>query len=123
MKRSLIIALTVSAFYSCSSGAQSSSSNTYAEDMQAVKRLDASNGINKDQAYLITRAFFWTNISGCGFPFEPEDKGQFWVSKTAVGYAGAPAAPIYVDKRTGAVSWDKKGKQVSLNELKQWKPQ
>ena len=123
MKRSLIAALIVSAFCACSAGAQSSTSNTYVEDMQAVKQLDASNGINSEQAYLIARVFFWTNISGCGLPFEPEDGGKYWVSKTAVGYAGAPAAPIYIDKRTASVSWDKQRKQVSLEELKQWKSQ
>lgn len=105
--------------YGC--GTEQTKPNTiYADNFAAVKLVDASDGINKAEAHLIARAFFWSNISGCGLPHEPEDQGRYWVSKTAIGYAGLPGDPIYVDKKTGAITWDHKAKPMPLIELKNW---
>jgi hypothetical protein len=121
MKYTIVVTLMLSLGFGCTSVPKSASLGTYAHDINALRSVDTKEGIDKNEAYIIAKAFFWTNISGCGFPTEPEDKGQHWKSKTYIGYGGLPGAPIIIDKKSGSVSWGDKIKDLKLEELKQTK--
>lgn len=105
----------------CGTTPQNTTSGTYQDDFVALKKVDAADGINQSEAYTITKAFFWSKISGCGFPDEPTSEDSFWVSKTRIGYAGISGESIFINKETGAITWGDKTKTVTLEELKKMK--
>jgi hypothetical protein len=105
----------------CAVSQESAVAGTYEEDFNALQAVRADDGISSSEAYVIAKAFFWSNISGCGFPDEPQEQNGSWVSKTYIGYAGQPGDPIYVNKATGDITWGEKTSSLSLNELKQFK--
>ena len=94
---------------------------TYEDDFIALQKVDTADGINQEEAYVIAKAFFWSKISGCGFPIKPIKEGGFWVSKTRVGYAGVPGDPIYINEKTGNIKWGNKNSSITLDELKKSK--
>jgi hypothetical protein len=70
----------------------------------------------KETAEKIMWFYFLHNISGCGFPSEPVDEGEYWTSIPRVGYAGqADKDPIRLHKRSGRISW---GQGPSFDSLK-----
>lgn len=95
--------------------------STYDDDFKALQVVDATDGISQGEAYIIAKAFFWSKISGCGFPDKPIKAGGFWVSKTRVGYAGTPSEPIYINAKNGDITWGNKKKEITLDELKRSK--
>ena len=105
----------------CSQPIKSAGQGTYEEDFEALEKVNVSDGVSKAEAHTISKAFFWSKISGCGFPAEPEQVGEYWVSKTFIGYAGLPGEPVFVDRESGEVTWGKRHKVVSLEELRKWK--
>jgi hypothetical protein len=121
MKKVIAFILVVLALSGCDVTSVQSSGGTYQEDFDALKMVEAKDGISQSEAYTIAKAFFWSNISGCGFPDEPSSEDEFWVSKTTIGYAGLPGDSIFIDKKTGTITWGDKTKTVTLEELKKTK--
>lgn len=89
-------------------------------DFNELKKINASDGINQQEAFVIAKAFFLSEISGCGFPDEPVKQSGFWVIQTHIGLAGLSGEPIYVDINNGAITWkgDKGVVKMTLKELK-----
>ena len=114
-----IVAFILAAFVlsGCSTTGKGPSRGSYREDIDALEKIEAIDGINQSEAYTIAKAFFWSNISGCGFPLEPTSERNYWVSQTLIGVAGLPGNRILIDKKTGAVTWGDKAKSITLEEL------
>lgn len=64
---------------------------------QAAARVDVSKPIGEYEAYVLARAYY----GGCGGIDLPKRKGDFWVAKTYVGYAGLSKESILVNRKTG----------------------
>ena len=79
---------------------------TYEDNLNVLKTIKTADGISRSEAGIISKLFFLSNISGCGFPEQPYDKDNYWISRTRIGYAGTPGALIYIDKKTGAITWN-----------------
>lgn len=77
----------------------------YAEsyDIWLGRSVDASDGIDKDEASIIAYAFYASDVSDCGSPLEPRLVEDVWVSN-ALTDSAKPGKPIYIDARTGDVS-------------------
>jgi hypothetical protein len=90
------------------------------DDFSELKKINAFDGIIQKEAYAIAKAFYLSEISGCGFPEEPVKKSGYWVSQTHVGLAGEYGEPIFIDVNTGAVTWKNKSTiiKLTLPELK-----
>lgn len=89
-------------------------------DFDELKKIKTSDGINQKEAYIIAKAFFLTEISGCGFPDEPVKQSGYWVSQTHIGLAGVCGEPIFIDINTGNATWKNKSSvvELTLRELK-----
>jgi hypothetical protein len=121
MNTHLAIAIAIFSAYCGNSIAETDTSSSYQKDIEAVKNINAEDGISQSEAHIIAKAFFWINISGCGFPSKPENEGEYWVSKTFIGIAGTPGEPVFINKASGDISWGNRSKTITLNELKNWK--
>ena len=85
-----------------------------------IQEVDASNGIDQNEAYLIAKTFYYSErLIGCGMALPPIDKGSYWLSETAVGYFAEPGTPIKIDKRDGTATWDESAHPLSLQRLKE----
>ncbi len=91
------------------------------DNIDPLQTVDASNGIDQAEAYIIAEAYFIYHISGCGYPAEPESENENWVSKTQIGIVGKPGPPILINKKTGDISWADPENSISLEELKRTK--
>lgn len=81
--------------------------------------VSSADGIDRKEAGLIARAYFMLDVSGCGFPAEPERDGAWWTSVAHVGYAGQPdSEPIRIDARTGGVRGPGYHQFATLEELR-----
>jgi len=89
---------------------------TYQDDYDALNKINVTDGINQTEAYIIAKAFFWSKISGCGFPDKPIKVKETWVSKTRIGYVGKQGASIIIDNKSGTVTWA--NKIVTLEEIR-----
>lgn len=105
MRNIAALILVSLALSSCGASFLNESGGAYQEDFDALKMVEVSDGISRSEAYTIAKAFFWSNISGCGFPDEPRIENDFWVSKTRIGYAGLPGDSIFINKKTGTITW------------------
>ena len=94
---------------------------TYDDDFKALSKVDASDGINEEEAHVIAEAFFLSKISGCGYPEKPVREGGFWVSKTRIGYAGQLGDSIFIEVGTGTITWGNKNNPTTLDELRKLK--
>ena len=73
---------------------------------EAVRAVDAADGIDQAEATAIAAAYYYSNIDfGCGTYRATENTGRFWVAPVVFGYAAQPVDPIVIDKQTGAVAW------------------
>ncbi len=122
MKNIITLILVSLALSGCGATSVNTSGGTYQEDFDALKTVEAADGISQSEAYTIAKAFFWSNISGCGFPEVPSSQNDFWVSKTRIGYAGLPGESIFINKNTGTITWGDKTKTVTLEDLKKTNP-
>ncbi len=62
---------------------------------------------SKKDADKIFWFYFVHNISGCGFPSDSTEEGDFWVSTPHIGYTGEPSKhPMRLHKSTGRISWE-----------------
>ena len=76
------------------------------KNAKEVLAIQPSPTMPKETAEKIMWFYFLHNISGCGFPSEPVDEGDYWSSVPRVGYAGqADQDPIRLHKRSGRISW------------------
>ena len=69
---------------------------------RVAARVDIRKPIGEFEAYALARAYFLTQVSGCGAPDLPKDAGDRWESETKEGFAATPGPRIIVEKRTGA---------------------
>ncbi|HEY3487435.1 MAG TPA: hypothetical protein VGL10_05165, partial [Gammaproteobacteria bacterium] len=74
---------------------------TQSYDLWLGRAVEASNGIDKDEAAVIAYAFFASGLSSCGSPLEPQLADDYWISNTRVGRSAGN--PIYIDVKTGDV--------------------
>jgi len=118
MRNIIAFTLILLVLTGCGATSLNTIGGTYQDDFDALKTVEASDGINQSEAYTIAKAFFWSKISGCGFPDDSVSQNSFWVSKTRIGYAGVPGESIYINKETGTITWGDKTKTVTLEELK-----
>jgi hypothetical protein len=82
------------------------SANQGADPDEAIELVNASDGIDKAEAYTIASAYVLRFIV-CGGPGVPTRHGHEWWSTPNVGMAAQPAnVPIKIDARTGGVSFD-----------------
>lgn len=116
MKNIVTFTLILLSLSGCGATTQNTSGGTYQDDFDTLQNVEVSDGINQFEAYTIAKAFFWSNISGCGFTDEPTSENNFWVSKTRIGYAGIPVESIFINKETGTITWG--DKTVALEELR-----
>ena len=91
------------------------------KELDPLQKVDATNGIDQAEAYIIAEDYFIYHISGCGYPAEPESENENWVSKTQIGIVGKPGPPILINKETGAIFWHDPKNSISLEELKRLK--
>ena len=71
---------------------------------RAVAQIDIRRPIGEFEAYALAKAYFLAQVSGCGCPDVPKDKGERWVAETKEGFAGEPGPKIIVEKKTGVTS-------------------
>ena len=90
-------------------------------DNDSLHTVNASNGIDKAEAYLIAEAYFFYQISSCGYPAEPESDVENWISKTRIGVVGKAGPPILINKRNGDIFWEESTNSMSLESLKKAK--
>ena len=77
------------------------------EDLDALlATVVVADGIQRQEARILTEGYFVTFLSGCGFAEGPTLRQGVWRSKARVGYSGdlLPGA-IQVDARTGAINY------------------
>ena len=91
------------------------------DNIDPLQTVDATNGIDQAEAYIMAEAYFIYHISGCGYPAEPESANENWASKTQIGIVGKPGPPIFINKETGDIFWDDPKNSISLGELKRAK--
>jgi hypothetical protein len=84
------------------------------DEFDELTKINASNGINKQEAYIIAKAFFLSEISGCGFPDEPVKQSGYWVSGTRIGLDGSYGEFIYIDINTGTITWKNESSVVKM---------
>ena len=70
-----------------------------------LRTVVVEDGINEQEADIIAQSYFIRFGFGCGAAAKVTDGGEYWVSRTYVGYAAVPYEPIRIDKRTGCVTW------------------
>ena len=71
---------------------------------QAKAVFSSADGISRTEARLLAQEYFALWISGCGYPEEPEDAGEYWISLPRIGYAGeAGEHLIRIEKSSGDV--------------------
>ncbi|GEM_PF-4140798 len=76
------------------------------KDAKEILAIRPSPAMPKAMAEKIMRFYFLHNISGCGFPGELVDEGEYWTATPRVGIAGkADKDPIRLHKGTGRISW------------------
>jgi len=69
-----------------------------------VSAITLADGIDQFEARAAVERYFFTRVSGCGFPTVGKDAGAYWEFETAVGIAGAPGAPIKITKKSGLIT-------------------
>ena len=70
-----------------------------------LRRVDASDGVDANEARVIADMYFLTHISGCGATDEVVLRGRVWVVSLLVGVAGSPMdETVNVDAQSGGVS-------------------
>jgi hypothetical protein len=71
-----------------------------------VLAVNLSPEISRADAEKVIGFYFETKISGCGFPAEVKDEGEYWSSVPKIGLVGTPHEhPVRLHKRTGRISW------------------
>lgn len=121
MNKAIFITIIIMVLSGCALSRTTPAAGTYDADFMELIKVDAADGIDRSEAYVIAKVFFWSSISGCGFPEQPASENGHWISQTHIGYAGLPGPPISIDKATGTVSWDNGAKLITLEELKKSK--
>lgn len=90
--------------------------------MERKARLQSvviEDGINSNEAEILSSEYFSRYISGYGMAGEPIDAGDKWESVAYVGYAGTPLEDkIEVEKKSGTISL--KGKPTIKDPIKEW---
>ena len=74
---------------------------TWPQTFRAAASIRVDQPIGEFEAYVLTMAYFGVHLGLCGGPELPKDRGDRWVSDTAVGYGGIPGPKIIVEKKTG----------------------
>lgn len=105
MKQVIASALALLALSGCTAATADRAQDAPQEPFDAINLVVAADGIDRSEAAVIAWAYFGSKISGCGGTGEPESRDGRWVTPVYFGYAGVPIEPIFVDKRSGAITW------------------
>src|SRR4051794_15876530 len=73
--------------------------------------INFTDGIDQGEALAIANLYFHSTGDLCGMVFEPKKVGEKWNCRFALGYAGSPQKPIWVDAKTGSV-WQEGGDRI-----------
>jgi hypothetical protein len=73
---------------------------------------DIHKPIGDYEAYALNNAYFYAVFGDCGGVERVDEHPTVWVASGAIGPAGSPASPIFVDKSTGA-TWSKGRKRAT----------
>lgn len=87
----------------------------------SLQAVNANDGIDQAEAYVIAEAYFYYQISSCGYAAEPESDVGNWISKTRIGIVGKSGPPILINKQTGDIFWEEPTNSMSLERLKKAK--
>ena len=121
MNRPLILMFVSFVFFGCAS-TSTVSDDSYQDEVKAIHEVDASDGIDQSEAYVIAKTMFYSSPPiGLGMAPIPHREGNSWVSETAEGFFAEPGEPIYVDRETGTATWKTRDdgiKSFTLDELK-----
>jgi len=76
----------------------------------------AGDGISEFEAEKIAKYYFHSFLEiDCGEVGQVRSGEGVWFVSTRIGFAGAPAGDIRIDKTTGAVSWPEKDSALSFD--------
>jgi hypothetical protein len=90
-------------FSSCQADPRKIEIRRQADEILAIQ---LNNGLSRADAKKIITFYFEQNISGCGFPDDLQDEGEYWAAYPRVGVTGSPDKnSIRLHKRTGRISW------------------
>ena len=117
-----LICLTIILSYICSCTVVANQASTEPQTIERNDKLrlvDIADGINSEEAEILSSEYFWRYVSGCGYAGKPKADGNFWSSVVYFGYAGTPLQEkIEINKRTGAITM--KGYPSVDNPVKEW---
>jgi hypothetical protein len=104
MKRGIGLLFVVLCIGSCAGPGPGS--DTVADAEASLAKITTSKGIHYVEAEAITKVYFATFLSGCGFAEGPTFRHGVWRSRARVGYAGEllPGA-IEVNATTGGIGY------------------
>ena len=109
--RAIAVGLTLFSLSACSRTHYAPADVAYHRDAwrefnKAAASFSVDDGIDRSEAKFLAWAFFNWQISGCGFPEEPQDVDTEWQARPMTGISGRPATHVIrINKRTGAVSY------------------
>ncbi len=116
------IFLIIAAIFVLSCAALSEQSTIQKSNKERIEKLRSikfGDGINFEEAEILSSEYFGRHVSGCGIVGKPTDEGEYWVSIAYFGFAGVPLEePIKIEKKTGTISM--KGYPTIFNPLKEW---
>jgi hypothetical protein len=76
------------------------------EDRARLGPIEMRDGVDQQEAQVISEVYFSTYIGACGGALEPKWMDGEWTSQVALGILGEHLdGEICVDARTGGVSW------------------
>ena len=71
-----------------------------------VTGVQLNDGIQKDEAAILSNEYLRRFVSGCGMPEEPGDRGGFWRVPLYTGYGGTYSGNFWISKDDGAVFFE-----------------
>lgn len=106
MKRGIGLLLALLCVASCAGPGPGSEPLSAADAEEILAKINTSKGIHYAEANAITKVYFETFLSGCGFAEGPTFRQGVWRSRARVGYAGEllPGA-IEVNATTGGIGY------------------
>ncbi len=70
-----------------------------------LSSIDFSDGVSAEESNSIVQAYFYRFGTGCGAALSAIDQGEAWKHPVGIGIAGTPTDPIFINKKTGEISW------------------
>jgi len=97
--RAIAVGLTLFSLSACSRTHYTPADVAYHRDAwrefnKAAASFSVDDGIDRSEAKFLAWAFFNWQISGCGFPEEPQDVDTEWQARPMTGISGRPATHV-----------------------------